>query len=86
MMPITHLYTTNFTDSPQTSPDLRRMDMYHRARREEMDAMLFSMNPRQQVNVGHSIPSSNRIASVFGSVRNGIGQFLISAGSRIQSA
>lgn len=86
MMLSSHLPTNDFRDSLQTSPDLRRMDMYHRARREEMDAMLFSMSPRQQVSFSRTGSRSNVFANLFGTIRNGIGQFLVSAGTRIQSA
>lgn len=86
MMLSTHLYNNDLPAGVQSSPELRRMDMYHRARREEMDAMLFSMSPRQQVHFRRTITRGGSLASVLGSVRNGIGQFLISAGSRIQSA
>lgn len=73
----------------QTSPELRRMDMLNRARRDEMDAMLHSLNPRHTVATGRTNVRGQQ-ESAFGKMingmRDGIGTALIAAGNRIQSA
>ena len=74
--------------SVQTSPELRRADLYNRARREEMEAMLYGMNPRHNVNVDSSTrltPQTHTIAEMFHGLRRGIGNALITAGNRIQN-
>lgn len=87
MMPTSQTLTSfELSSATQTSPDLRRMDMYNRARREEMDAMLYAMNSRQRVS--HNQTSGKRsnsgIASLLNGMRKGLGSLLISAGTRIQ--
>ncbi len=86
MMPV----LTNF-EQPfhgQTSPELRRMDMLNRARREEMDAMLFGLNPRHTVGkAGNSTRSrESLIGRMVHGVRAAIGSSLIAAGNRIHTA
>lgn len=87
MMPTSQFLTQfELTSATQTSPDLRRMDMYNRARREEMDAMLYAMNARQTAHVNGSKTGSTTsgIAGLFNGMRKSIGSMLISAGTRIQ--
>ena len=87
MMPTSQILTQfELTTAHQTSPDLRRMDMFNRARREEIDAMLYAMNSRQQLSVkaGGSTRTSHGIANLFNGMRKSIGNMLISAGTRIQ--
>lgn len=88
MMLTTNLSIFNGTSDVQTSPELRRMDMLNRARREETEAMIFSIDPRQGVSrtVASEKTQPSALISTLNSVRNGIGHLLISAGSRIQSA
>lgn len=86
MMPM----LTNF-EQPfhgQTSPELRRMDMLNRARREEMDAMLFGLNPRFSVGkAGNSARSRETlIGRMVTGMRAAIGNTLIAAGNRIHTA
>lgn len=62
------------------------MDMYNRARREEMDAMLYAMNSRQTAHVNGSKRgnATTGIAGLFNGMRKSIGSMLISAGTHIQ--
>lgn len=72
----------------RTSPELRRADMYNRARREEMDAMLYDINPRQGVSSRKSrgsMPGNPSIGELLTRLRNGLGNALVSAGTRIQN-
>lgn len=86
MMPVLTHFEHPF-EGP-TSPELRRMDMLNRARREEMDAMIFGMNPRY--TVGRTGFSTRNRESLIGRLVKGtraaIGQSLIAAGNRIHSA
>lgn len=72
----------------QTTPELRRMDMFNRARREEMEAMLFSINPRHtsaHVSNRRNESEAFTITRLLNGLRNGLGNALVSAGTRIQS-
>ena len=72
----------------QTSPELRRMDMFNRARREEMESQLYSVNPRQSlrsVSARRNAQESMTFGRILNSVRNGLGSMLITAGNRIQN-
>jgi hypothetical protein len=90
MMPI-NFGPTNFvrSDATQTSPELRRLEIYNRARREELDAMLYNLSPRQPIAY-RSDSSARTQASIINrmvhGLRDGIGSALITAGNRIQSA
>lgn len=89
MMPTSQTLTHfELSSSTQTSPDLRRMDMYNRARREEMEAMLYNMDSRQSVSYNGKAVSNRTspISVMLNGMRKGIGHMLISAGTRIQSA
>lgn len=72
----------------QTSPELRRMDMFNRARREEMNAMIHGMNSRDAIRTAGSRRSKDEsftFSRLLNGLRNGIGNALVSAGNRIQS-
>lgn len=74
--------------SPHTSPELRRMDMYNRARREEMEAILRNVNPRQSmqtVSTRRNDDESLTFSRLINGLRNGIGNLLVNAGTRIQN-
>lgn len=82
MMPV----LTHF-DHPyegHSDPELRRLDMLNRARRDEMDAMLFSLNPRHTARKTGTSTRSRE--SLMNRMRAAIGNTLIAAGNRIQSA
>lgn len=89
MMPFTQSVAVyELPSSAQTSPELRRMDIYNRARREEMDALLYNLNPRQTVAYERNPGGSGQesiITKIFNGLRFGIGSALITAGNRIQS-
>lgn len=73
----------------QTSPELRRIDMYNRARREEMDAVLYNLSPRHSVSYSGRTRDEREtltVSRLFTGLRNGIGSALITAGNRIHSA
>ena len=86
MMPMMTNFETPFHG--QTSPELRRMDMLNRARREEMDAMLFSLSPRHRVGkAGNSARSRETLLGrMVSGMRAVIGSSLIAAGNRIHTA
>ena len=87
MMPTSQFLTLhNLDTATQSNPELRRMDIYNRARREEMDAMLYAMNARQIARGRNSNArnTSTGIAGLFNGMRKSIGSMLISAGTRIQ--
>ena len=74
--------------SPQTSPELRRMDMFNRARREEREALIHNVNPRHSMSTisnKRNESESFNLARLFHGLRNGLGNALVSAGTRIQS-
>ena len=80
--------TEDLLYSVRMTPELRRADMYNRARREEMDAMLYSINPRHNVSTSRRIRSGRStvgFASLFHGLRRGIGNVLITAGNRMQN-
>lgn len=71
-----------------TTPELRRMDMFHRARREEMESLLLGVNPRHSMTIvsnNRNAHESFTISRIFNGLRNGLGNMLVSAGNRIQS-
>lgn len=65
-------------------PQSRRMAMMNRARRDEMDAMLFGLNSRQKARKTGT--STRTRESLINRMRAAIGNTLIAAGNRIQSA
>lgn len=72
----------------RVSPEIRRMDMFNRARREEMEAQIHNMNQRQITQGSesrHNPGEANGFARLIQNVRNGIGNMLITAGNRIQN-
>lgn len=72
----------------QTSPELRRMDMFNRARREEMETMLLNINPRHttaHVSKRRNENESLSVARLVNGLRKTVGQALVTAGTRIQS-
>ncbi len=74
--------------SAQMSPELRRMDMFNRARREEREAMLYNVNPRRSaatVSKRRDANDSTSLSRIINGLRNGIGNALVTAGNRIQS-
>lgn len=83
-----HLHTT-FTSATETatSPELRRMQLASRARREELDLLIYtsSQHGRRQTPRA-STASSRAIDRTIHAIRDSIGGMLISAGNRIQSA
>lgn len=89
MMPPTLLFPAEDLRYPaQSSPEIRRADMYNRARREEMDTLLFSMNPRHipgTASRSRNPRSESSLGSMFNSLRNGIGNVLVNAGNRLQN-
>lgn len=86
MMPI----MTNFEHpfEGQTNPELRRMSMHNRARREEMDAMIFGINPRHTVvRTGSSRRTRGSLFTrIITGTRAAIGNSLIAAGNRMHPA
>jgi hypothetical protein len=72
----------------QISPELRRMDMINRARREEMEVMLFGLNPRHTVGKTGSSPRSREslLGRMVSGMRAAVGSSLIAAGNRINTA
>lgn len=71
-----------------TSPELRRMDMFNRARREEREVMLQNVNPRQSaatVSKRRNADDSSTISRMMSGLRRAIGSALVTAGNRIQS-
>lgn len=71
----------------QMSPELRRMDMINRARREELDVMVYGVSPRQPRKARHAVRhQANSVVRFLSGMRNGIGNALIAAGTRIHSA
>ena len=76
------------TDSQhQLSPELRRMDMLSRARREEHDALAFGMSPRFARRAARrNTTTNNGVARAIANVRKSLGNMLISAGERVHSA
>lgn len=86
MMPM----MTNFEHpfEGQTSPELRRMSMHNRARREEMDAMIFGINPRHTVVRTGSSPRTRALlpSRMITGLRAAIGNSLIAAGNRMNPA
>lgn len=89
MMPPTMLVPREELLYPtQTSPELRRMDMYNRARREEMESMLYSVSPRHtaaHVSNSRNQSDSLSISRIITGLRRAIGHALVTAGTRIQS-
>lgn len=89
MMPPTLLFPHEDLLYPtHTTPELRRMDMYNRARRAEIDSQIYTMNQRHTGRVGGSRRDAGdtlTFAGIFQAVRNGIGSMLITAGNRIQN-
>lgn len=87
MIPTPHslsLFEQKF--EPQMTPELRRMDMINRARREELNAMVYGMSPRSSYGARAGRRDSAR-GTTFGSkIADGIGGMLIAAGQRIQGA
>ncbi len=61
----------------------RRLAILNRARREEIDAIIFATPPRHTVTRTGS--SARKRESLLDRMRDGIGETLISAGNRIQS-
>ena len=75
--------------SPHTSPELRRMDMFNRARRAEREAMINSITISEAssfISNGRNKHESFTFGRMLSSIRNGLGHALVSAGNRIQSA
>lgn len=89
MMPPTMLVPREDQLYPvQTSPDLRRADMYNRARREELDALVYNVSPRYNVIFDRKSRYTHEtltIGKLFLGLRNGIGSALITAGNRIHT-
>ena len=82
MMPV----MTHF-DHPyenHTNPEVRRMAMLNRARRDEMDAMILNLSTRHHVWGAQS--NSRTRESLVNRMRAAIGNTLIAAGNRIQAA
>ncbi len=72
----------------QTSPDLRRMEMFNRAHRDQKNEMGFEINGREPattVSIRESEDDSSAVSRFVNSIRNGIGNALVTAGNRIQS-
>lgn len=91
MMPFTYgmsIHDTIDEKTTQSSPELRRMNMYSNARRAEIDALLHNVDPRHTVAYGQESGEKTQksgTTKVFNRVRSGIGNALITAGNRIQS-
>lgn len=68
----------------QRTPDVSRAEVFARARRDEMDAMLFELRSTQQVHNNESNDSFS-FGSFFNGVRRSIGDALVNAGTRLQN-
>lgn len=82
MMPV--MTDFDFQSRNYDKPDIRRMSIYNRARRDEMDAMLFNLSTRQKVRGAHT--STRTGETLINRLRAAIGNSLIAAGNRIQAA
>lgn len=71
---------------PQTTPELRRMEMINRARREELHAMVYGVTPRSSYGARAGRRDSARGTTFSSKIADSIGGLLIAAGQRIQSA
>ena len=82
MMPV----LTNFDHfvDHETDPQSRRLAIMNRARREEREAMLWASAPRQAVT--RTGNSRRKHENALSRMRAAIGNSLIAAGTRIQSA
>jgi hypothetical protein len=85
MMPVLTHFDHLIED--HTDSQSRRLAILNRARREEIDAMIFSAPPRHTVTRTGSSARKHRssLGRVVNRMRDGIGDTLISAGNRIQS-
>lgn len=75
-------------NSLPSTPEVRRMDMYHRARQEELDVMIngvYSRNAMTTVGTRRSTQNPSPISRLINAVRKGIGNALVTAGTRLQS-
>lgn len=66
------------------NPEVRRMAMLNRARRDEMDAMILNLSTRHTVRGAQT--STRTRESLVNRMRAAIGNTLIAAGNRIQAA
>lgn len=89
MMP-TSITLTHFElpKTTQYSPELHRMEMLARARREETDALIYGRYSRMSITPGPSMyrrQDPSLITKTIDGIRNGIGTVLIFMGNRIHT-